>query len=91
MVDDAVNHGGGNGDIAEALRPLGKRQVGRDNDGAVFVPAGGELKEEVRGVGLDRDVAEFVDDEQGPDPCLVDPGSLGGVWTDLGECLMVCV
>ena len=64
VVDDAVNHGGGDSDVAEALCPLGKCQVGRDDDGAVFVAAGDELEEEVRGTGLDWDVSEFVDDEQ---------------------------
>lgn len=39
VVDNTVNHGGGDGDVAEALRPLGKRQVGRHDDRSVFVSA----------------------------------------------------
>lgn len=64
VVDDVVDHGSGHGDIAEALRPLGKRQVGCDDDGAVFVASGDELEKQIRCVGFDRDVAEFVDDQQ---------------------------
>ena len=63
VVDDAINHGGGDCDIAEALCPLGKCQVGRDDDRAVLVAAGHELEEKVRGVCFHRDVSEFVDDE----------------------------
>ena len=37
VVDDAVDHGGGHGDITEALRPLRKRQVRCDDDGTVLI------------------------------------------------------
>lgn len=43
VADDAVDHGSGHGDIAEALRPLGKRQVGCDDDGAMLVASEDEL------------------------------------------------
>ena len=39
VVDDAVDHGSCDGDVSEALGPLGKRQVGCDDDGSVFVSA----------------------------------------------------
>lgn len=39
VEDNTVNHGGGDSDIAEALRSLGKRQVGRHDDRPEFVSA----------------------------------------------------
>ena len=38
VVDDAVDHGGGDGLVAEHASPAGERQVGGQDQGGVLVP-----------------------------------------------------
>ena len=63
VVDDAVDHGGGDGEVSEGVAPAGEGQVARHDQRCVFVVAGDELEEQVRGVLVEGDVADFVDDE----------------------------
>ena len=72
VVDDAVDHGGGDGVVAEDVAPAGEGQVAGQDDRGVLVAAGDELEEQVRGVLLEGDVAHLVDDQ------LNRPGSCGG-------------
>ena len=61
VVDEAVDHGGGDGVVAEDLAPAAERLVGRDDEAGSFVAARDELEEQVGGLGLERDVADLVD------------------------------
>ena len=53
MVDDAVDHGGGDGLVAEDAAPSTERQVAGEDQRGVFVAAGDELEEQV-GTGRTR-------------------------------------
>ena len=64
VVDDAIDHRGGDGVVTEDVSPPGERQVAGQDDRGVLVAAGDELEEQVRGVLLERDVADFIDDRQ---------------------------
>ena len=64
MVDEPVDHGGGDDVVAEDLAPAAEGFVGGDDQRGSFVAGGDELEEQVGGLGLEGDVADFVDDEQ---------------------------
>ena len=64
MVHDAVDHRRGHDLVSEHVAPAGEGQVRGQDQRGVFVAAGDQLEEQVRGVLLERDVADFVDDEQ---------------------------
>ena len=64
VVDDPVDHGRGDGQVPEDVAPPGEREVGRQDHGGVFVAAGDELEEQVRGVLIERDIAYFVDHQE---------------------------
>jgi hypothetical protein len=61
VVDDAVDHGGGDGLVTEDAAPSGERQVGGEDQRGVLVAAGDQLEEQVRGVLLEGQVADLVD------------------------------
>lgn len=61
VVDDPVDHGRGDGQVPEDVAPAGEGQVGRQDHGRGFIAAGDQLKEQVRGVLVKRDVADFID------------------------------
>jgi hypothetical protein len=61
VVDETVDHGGGDGVVAEDLAPAAERGVGGDVDAGGLVAGGDELEEQVGGLGLERDVADLVD------------------------------
>jgi len=50
--------------VAEDVSPSGDRQLGRADDGGVFVAAGDELEEQVRCFGFFGDVADSIDNQQ---------------------------
>ena len=60
VVDEAVDHRGGDDLVAEDLAPAAEGQVGGDHDRALFVAGGDELEEQVRRVVIEGDVADFV-------------------------------
>ena len=72
-MDDAVDHRGGDGLVAEDAAPAGERQVRGQDQRGVFVAGGDELEEQVRGVLLEGQVADLVDDDQ---PVAAQPGEL---------------
>lgn len=64
VVDDAVDRCCCHVVVAEDLAPLGKREVGCDDQAALFVSVGDGLEQQSCPVGVDGDVSEFVDDEE---------------------------
>lgn len=71
MVDDAVDHRGRDGLVAEHAAPPAKWQVRGEDQRCVFVAGGHELEEQVGGVLLEGQVADLVDDDQ---PVAAQPG-----------------
>src|SRR3954454_6989143 len=64
VVDEAVDHGGGHDVVGEDLAPAPERLVAGADEGGAFVAGRDELEEQVRRLGLERDVADLVDDQQ---------------------------
>ena len=64
VVDEPVDHGGGDGVVAEDLAPGAERLVAGDDHRGAFVAGGDEAEHEVRGFGIEGDVADLVDDDQ---------------------------
>ena len=80
MVDNAVDHRGGDHLVTEDLTPPGEGQVRRQDQRGVLVARRDQLEEEVGRLLLEGDVAHFVDNEQrvAAQPCeLVAQASLG--------------
>ena len=65
MVQQAIQQGGGDDGIAEHLAPFGKAAVRGQDHGTAFVAGVDQLKEQVATAGDDRQVADFIDDQQG--------------------------
>ena len=63
-MDEAVDHRRGHGLVTEDSAPAAEGQVAGEDQLGVFVAAGDELEEQVRGVLLERDVADLVDDQE---------------------------
>jgi hypothetical protein len=64
VMDESIDDGGGSHLVGKDLRPLLERQVRRERDAAAFVPLRDELKEQVGCLSFERDVSEFVDEQQ---------------------------
>lgn len=64
MVDEPVDHRGGDGGVAEHFAPAAERLVRGDDDAGSFVAGRDELEEQVGGFAVEGDVADLVDDEQ---------------------------
>ena len=60
VMHDPVDHRGRDGLVTEHLAPPPEGEVAREDQGRVFVAARDELEEQVRGVLIERDVADFV-------------------------------
>jgi hypothetical protein len=63
-VHEPVDQGGGDHGVAEDLAPLLEAAVAGDDDRAALVAARDKGEEEVGGLPFEREVADFVDDEQ---------------------------
>ena len=63
-MQEAIEDGGGDYGIAEHGAPLADAAVAGDQDGTPLVAAADELEEEVRGIGLQRQVAALVNDQE---------------------------
>ena len=63
MVDEPVDHRGGDDLVAEDLAPAIRLVAGDDERGAL-VAGRDELEEQVGGLGFERDLADLVDDQQ---------------------------
>ena len=65
VVDEPVDHGGGDGGVTEDFAPAAEGFVAGDDERGSFVAGGDELEEQVGGVGFEGDVADLVDDSSG--------------------------
>ena len=85
VVEEPVEDRGGDGGVVEDLAPGGDAAVGGEDDRAVFVAAADDLEEVACCFGRQRQVAEFVDDQEGgpvPEahrclPAALERGALG--------------
>jgi len=59
-----IEHGGGHFGVAEDLRPIGEGEVRRDDDRGVFVELADEMEQQLRAGLAERQIAEFVDDDE---------------------------
>lgn len=64
VVDDTVDRCCCHVVVSENLAPLRKCKVGGDDQASLFVCVGDGLEQQSCPVGVDGDVAEFVDDEE---------------------------
>ena len=64
VVNDAVDHRGGDCLVAEHATPARERKVRGEDQRGVFIARRDELEDEVRSVLLEGQVADFVDDDQ---------------------------
>ena len=65
VVDEPVDHRDGDDLIAEDLAPGGEGLVGGDDHGCSLIAGGDQAEREVGGLGVEWDVADFVDDQDG--------------------------
>ena len=64
VVKEPVQEGRGDDGITKNFAPFGKAAIGGEDHGALFVAGVDELEEQIAAAGNDRQVADFVDDEQ---------------------------
>ena len=64
MMDKPVHDGEEEPFVAEDTVPLGHGQIGSDDDAALLVRIGNELKKKACAVDIGGKIAPFVDDEQ---------------------------
>ena len=82
VVDEPVDHRGGDYFVAEGLAPPAERLAGGDDQARALVSCRDQVEEQIGGLGLERDVAHFVDDQQRAaaepyEPGLQPPGVVG--------------
>jgi hypothetical protein len=63
-MEEPVDHGGGDRDIAEDLTPAPERLTGNDDQARSFIGRADQLEEQVGGFGFEGDVANLVDDDE---------------------------
>ena len=68
VVADPVNHHRSDGQVAEDAAPTGEGQVPGHDQRRVFAARGDELEEEVRGVLVEGNMADLVNDQQAVTP-----------------------
>jgi len=64
VVEQAVEDGGGHHRVAKDRAPLGDVAVAGDQQTATLVAARDELEEQVRGAGLEGQIAQRIDDRE---------------------------
>ena len=64
MVHEAVDHGGGDDVVAEYLAPAAEGFVAGDDQAGPFIAGRHQLEEQVGGLGFERDVADFINDQE---------------------------
>ena len=64
VMGQSVQQGRGQCGVTEDAGPLCKRQVRCDDQGTLFVAVRENLKQQLGALGRERDLADFVDDEQ---------------------------
>jgi len=63
-MEEAVEDGGRHHGVAKYRSPLADRAIAGDQHAAPLVAPQDELKEQMRPIGLERQVTELVDDQQ---------------------------
>src|SRR5262249_14194359 len=63
-MDEPVDHRGGDDVVAEDLAPAGKRLITRDDHGRALIAGGHQREHQVRGLRIERDIANLVDDQK---------------------------
>ena len=63
VMQDAIQNGGGDGDVGKDLVALGEGLVGGKDGGRFLIPSGNELKEQICALDVHGEVADFVNDE----------------------------
>ena len=66
-MEHSVEDGGGDHAVAEHITPSTEALVARESHWHAFVATADELEEQVRPLALDRQIPDFVDDEQSRD------------------------
>ena len=84
-MNEAVDHRGSDDVIAEDLAPAAEGLVGRADQRGAFVAPGDEHEHEVRGLGIERDVADLVDDQQRDPLQAVELGVQAALALGVGE------
>jgi hypothetical protein len=64
VMDESVDNSGSGHCVGKDLRPLLEGEVRRECDACGFVALRNDLEEQVGGLELERDVAQFVDKQQ---------------------------
>ena len=64
VVEQAIEDRGRHDRVAEYRSPFADRPVGGHKHGAALVASADQLEEQMRGIGLERQVAQLVDDQQ---------------------------
>ena len=64
VLKQAIKERGGDNGIAEDLTPFGEAAVGGEDHGALLVAGVDELEEQVAAAGNDRQVSDFIHDQQ---------------------------
>jgi hypothetical protein len=64
VVEQPVEQRGGDDGVAEHIAPFRKAAVRSQDHGALLVSCIDELEEQITAAGNDRQVADFIDDEQ---------------------------
>src|SRR5258708_12159919 len=64
VMEQAVEDGGCHHGVAKHCSPLADRAIAGDQHAAPLVAPRDELKEQMRSIGLKRQIAELVDDQQ---------------------------
>jgi hypothetical protein len=63
VVGQAVEHGGRHLGVAEDLRPIAERQIGGNQQRRVLVKLADQMEQQLAAGLAERQVAEFVDDD----------------------------
>jgi hypothetical protein len=74
VVHETVDHRRGDDLVTEHLSPPAERLVAGHDQARPLIPGRYQLEEQVGGLGLERDVADLVDDQDG---VTAEPGELG--------------
>ena len=64
MMDESIDRGGGGGLVGKDSIPLGKGQIGGEEDGALFVAIGDQFEEDGAFFPVAVDAGEIVEDEE---------------------------
>src|SRR5258708_4230162 len=83
VVDEPVDHRGGDHVVAEYLAPPAERLIAGHDQAGPLIPGRYQLEEQVGGLGLERDVADLIDDQDGiaaqPDQLGLQPSGVVGL------------